>query len=160
MRIPGSRIVTSILSSIALAASTVVVALSAQAPPPSPAQTSAAPGVAAATPAAPTAEQVKPFLGDWNIQAESPQGPLAMALNLKDTAGKIVGQISSDMMPTQPITDITKAGESLVLKYALDFNGTPVPVMLTLTPAGETVKVAFDFAGGQFTMNGTGTKKK
>ena len=115
---------------------------------------------APAAPGAITAEQAKPFLGDWTIAAESPQGPLAMALNLKAADGKISGQISSDMMPQQAITDISKSGESLVLRYSLDFNGNAVPVVITLTGGGEKLSVAFDFADGAFAMNGTATKKK
>ena len=128
-------------------------------PPPAPPAAPAAP-TAPASAAGATAEQAKAFLGDWTLSAESPQGPLSMALSIKDTAGKVAGQISSDMMPMTAITDITKAGENLVLRYSLDFNGTAVPVAITLTGGGDNVKVAFDFADGQFTMNGTGTKKK
>ena len=37
------------------------------------------------------------------------------------------------MLPTQEITDITKAGEDLVLKYASDFQGQPFNVKITMT---------------------------
>ena len=60
----------------------------------------------------------------------------------------------------QAITDITKTGEMLTLKYSLDYQGNSVPVVITLTPAAETLKVSFDFAGGQFMLAGTATKKK
>ena len=60
---------------------------------------------------------------------------------------------------TTPISDISKAGESLVLKYAIDFQGTPVPIKITLTPAGEKMSFFFDAADGQFVLEGAATKK-
>jgi hypothetical protein len=114
-----------------------------------------------AAPAAVTPAQAAPFLGDWVVTAEGQQGPLTFALAVKVTDGKVAAEISSDQMPAkQAITDITKTGEILTLKYALDYQGNSVPVMITLTPAAETLKVSFDFAGGQFTLAGTGAKKK
>lgn len=115
----------------------------------------------AAAPAAATAAQAAPFIGDWVVATEGPQGPATFALTVKVTDGKVGAEISSERMPgKQAISDITKTGEALTLKYSLDFQGNAVPVVVTLTPAAETLKVTFDFAGGQFTMAGTGTKKK
>jgi len=54
---------------------------------------------------------------------------------------------------------VTKSGESLVLKYSLDFQGTPIPAKITMTPAGEKMNVSMDFADGQFTVDATATKK-
>src|SRR6185436_10352283 len=109
----------------------------------------------AQTPAAPTAAtpaQAAPFLGDWVVSAEGPQGPTTFSLTVKATDGKVGAEISSERMPDkQAITDVSKSGEALTLKYSLDFQGNAVPVVITLTPAAETLKVTFDFAGGQFT---------
>jgi hypothetical protein len=111
------------------------------------------------------AAQLKPedaakFMGGWALGMETPQGAMTMNLTLKADAGKVVGSITSDMAPeAQAITDITKAGEALVLKYMLDFQGTPIPAKITLTPAGEKMTVSFDFADGQFTLDGTAAKK-
>jgi len=111
------------------------------------------------------AAQVKPadvakFMGGWALGMETPQGAMTMNLTLKDDAGKVVGSITSDMAPdAQAITEVAKAGEALVLKYTLDFQGTPIPAKITLTPAGEKMTVSFDFADGQFVMDGTATKK-
>jgi len=111
------------------------------------------------------AAQIKPedaakFMGAWTLGMETPQGAMAMNLTLKDDAGKVVGSITSDMAPeAQAITDVSTAGEALVLKYMLDFQGTPIPAKITLTPAGEKMTVAFDFADGQFVIDGTAAKK-
>ena len=102
----------------------------------------------------------KPFMGGWTLGLETPQGALTMNLTLKDADGKVAGSLTSDIAPDpQAITDVSKAGESLVLKYQLDFQGTPIPAKITLTPAGEKMNVTFDFADGQFTVDGTAAKK-
>ena len=60
----------------------------------------------------------------------------------------------------QKVTDVTKKGNDLVLKFAGNFQGNPFDAMITLTPDGtDKCKVTFDINGGQFTMSGTGTKK-
>jgi hypothetical protein len=101
----------------------------------------------------------KPFLGGWILGMETPMGAVSFDLTVKDTDGKVTGQISSEIAPAQPITDVTKSGESLVLKYTLDFQGTPIPAKITMTPAGEKMTASLDFADGQFTLDANVTKK-
>jgi len=117
-----------------------------------------APGIAAA--------QIAPadagaFIGTWSLTLDSPQGPFEQSLILKDEAGKVVGEMSNQMQPeVQKVTDVTKEGENLVLKFAGNFQGNPFDAAITLTPDGtDKCKVSFDINGGQFTMSGTGTKK-
>ena len=60
----------------------------------------------------------------------------------------------------QKVTDVTKKGDDLILKFAGNFQGNAFDAMITLTPDGtDKVKVTFDINGGQFTMSGTGVKK-
>jgi hypothetical protein len=125
----------------------------AQTPPPAPTPAPAAP--TALTPADAAA-----LLGDWTIAAESPNGAASWLLTLKVADAKVVGEISSETTARTSVTDITKRGASVVLRYSFDYQGTPVPTSITLTPAGETLTVVFDFADGAFTMNGKATKKK
>ena len=109
--------------------------------------------------------QVKPedaakFMGGWALGMETPQGNMTMNLTVKDDNGKVAGSITSDMAPEpQAISDVTKAGETLVLRYSLDFQGQAIPAKITLTPDGDNMKVDFDFADGQFVLPGTATKK-
>jgi hypothetical protein len=97
------------------------------------------------------------FLGDWTLTMESPMGPAAIALSIKAESEKVVGEISSDMMPKTAITAIEKSGANLVLKYDFSYEGNAVPVVVTLTP-GDKIGASMDFAGGAFQMNGTATK--
>ena len=99
------------------------------------------------------------FIGTWAVNMDTPQGAFTMNLNLTDKGGKVAGEISADMLPTQEITDITKAGADLVLKYASDFQGQAFNVKITMSVEGPKGKVTFDAADGQFVMEGAATKK-
>jgi hypothetical protein len=103
---------------------------------------------------------VEKFIGVWTLGLETPQGAMSMDLTVKGEGGKVAADITSPLGPDkQVITDISKAGESLVLKYSLDMQGQAIPAKITLTPAGEKMNVNFDFADGQFAMDGTAAKK-
>ena len=117
-----------------------------------------APFVASAQSSLAVADAAK-FLGNWAVNMDTPQGAFTMNLNLTDKAGKVAGEISADQLPTQEITDITKAGENLVLKYASDFQGQAFNVKITMSVDGAKGKVTFDAADGQFVMDGAATKK-
>ena len=101
------------------------------------------------------------FMGTWTLTLESPQGAFEQSLVLKDEGGKVVGEMSNQMQPeVQKVTDITKAGANIVLKFAGNFQGNPFDAAITLEPDGsDKCKVTFDINGGQFTMSGTGAKK-
>lgn len=99
------------------------------------------------------------FLGTWAIDMNTPQGAFTMNLALTDKTGKVAGEISADVMPTQEITDITKAGEDLVLKYSSEVQGQSFNVKITMSVQGTKGKVTFDAADGQFVMEGDANKK-
>jgi hypothetical protein len=102
------------------------------------------------------------FMGEWTLTLESQQGSFEQTLSVKDDAGKVVAEISSQMQPeVQKITDVTKSGGNLVLKFAGSFQGNPFDAAITVTPDGpDKAKVSFDINGGQFTMVGAGTRTK
>jgi hypothetical protein len=106
----------------------------------------------------PTAEAAK-FMGAWVITLDSPQGPFSMTLTVSDNAGNTAAELTSDIMPAQTVTDISKAGNDLVLKYQGDFQGQAFAAKITLTPTDDKLGVNFDVMDGQFMMTGVGTKK-
>ena len=124
------------------------------------AQTAAGTASAPAAPAPLSPADATPLLGAWTIAAEGQQGPLAIDLVLKMEAGKVVGEITVPALEKTPVTDITKAGTAVILRYVFDYQGNGIPAKVTLTPAGETMAVVFEFADGAFTMNGTASRKK
>ena len=107
------------------------------------------------------AADAAPFMGGWTLGLDTPQGSVSMDLTIKDEAGKVAGSISAEpMMPgVTQITDITRDGAKLVLKYMLDFQGMSIPTVITLIPDGDKWKANFDFASGQFQVDGTAVKK-
>ena len=101
------------------------------------------------------------FMGSWTLALDTPQGNFEQSLVLKDEGGKVVGEMTNQMQPdTQKITDVSKKGDDLLLKFSGNFQGNPFDAVITLTPDGtDKCKVTFDVNSGMFTMNGTGTKK-
>lgn len=113
---------------------------------------------AAAAPAAVTPADAKPFLGDWTLTGESQMGPFVMALAMKVDAGKVVATLSSEMQPETTVTDITKVGTGIVLRYSLNFDGNAIPVVVTLATKADKLDANLSFADGAFEMAAVGTK--
>ena len=113
---------------------------------------------AAETPATPA--DVASLVGDWTIAMETPMGPASTLLTLRVEAGKVVADVSSDMIPKTTVNTVLKSGANIVVKYSIDFQGQAAPIVLTLTPKGESLAANFDFAGGMFQKDGVGTRKK
>jgi hypothetical protein len=100
------------------------------------------------------------FMGTWTMSMESPQGPFEQELALKDKDGKIIGELTNAVMAPQTITDISKSGADLVMKYEGNYQGNAFAATLTLSPDGANkAKVVFDVNSGMFTMSGSATKK-
>jgi hypothetical protein len=100
------------------------------------------------------------FAGEWTLTLDSPQGPFEQSLTFKDEDGKAIAELNNEMLGLTKVTDISKDGENVVLKYAGNFQGSPFDAAVTLTPDGtDKLKVTFDVNAGQFSMSGTGVKK-
>ncbi len=84
-----------------------------------------------------------------------------MDLTVKDDAGKLAASLMAPMIMTapQPVSDVSVAGKNLVLNYAFDYQGQSMPAAITIMPDGDKRKASFDFAGGQFVVEGTADKK-
>ena len=108
-----------------------------------------------------TAADAAPFLGDWTLAMQGPNGPGTFNLSVKVEDDKVVGEIGSDALPTQKVTSISKTEKSLVVNYSFPWEGNSIDAVVSLTP-GTDGKVAaqIDFAGGAYTMTGTATKKE
>src|SRR5436190_17874061 len=102
------------------------------------------------------------FMGNWELGLDSPQGHVDMNLALTDASGKVAAVMSTDAGPiagSVNITDVSIDAGKLVLKYELNVQGMPIPTEVTLVPDGEKWKANFNFAGGQFMVDGTAVKK-
>ena len=97
------------------------------------------------------------FMGMWSLSFESGQGPLDYSLDVKDMGGNVAATLNSDFFGESVVTDITKVGDDLTLKWDGDMQGQVIPLTLTLTPDGEGLKTMLDFAG-MAQMDGTVTR--
>jgi len=127
-----------------------------------------APTAALAAPASGVTEQARqataadaaPFVGDWSLTLQGPNGPGTFDLSVKVEGEKVLAEIASEQLPKQPITSITMADKTMVLGYSFTWEGNPVEAVVSLTPAAEGKTTAqIDFAGGAYVMTGTAAKK-
>jgi hypothetical protein len=108
-----------------------------------------------------TPADAAPFIGDWTMDLQGPNGPGTFDLTVKAEKEKVVADISVATMPAQAITDVTKADQSLVLSYTFNYEGNPVDAVVKLTPAPEgKTKAEIAFAQGAYIMTGTAAKKE
>ena len=116
---------------------------------------------AAAQPTVPAADAAK-FVGVWALTFEGgPQGAFVVTASVTTENGQTAAEVSSDFDPAPiKVKDISKAGDNLVLKYSAGPDGA-FAIKLSLTPDGEDkLKANLEAGDGQFSMPGTGAKKK
>ena len=105
-----------------------------------------------------TPDNAAAFLGNWTLNGTGANGPASFALTVKTEGGKVLAEITGPQMPRQAIADISKTATALVLAFNFDYQGNPVPVALTLTPADGKIGLYMDFAGGAYVLEGGATK--
>lgn len=123
----------------------------------------ATPEIAVGAQAAPTvsAADAAPFIGDWTLTLEGPQGPASFDLSVKLDGEKVSAVLTSDQMGTQPITGIAKADKALTLSYMFTYEGNPIDGLIRLTPGAEgKMGAQAEFAGGAYVMTGSAAKKE
>ena len=108
-----------------------------------------------------SAADAAPFVGDWTLAMQGPNGPATMGLAVKAEQEKVSAELSSEVMGAQAITSIAKAEKALVLSYSFTYDGNNVDAVIRLTPDADGKMAAqIDFAGGAYVMTGTATKKE
>jgi len=104
-----------------------------------------------------TPESAALFIGAWVIEAQGEMGPATFHVTVAAADGGVTADISSDFM-YQHVTDVRKQGEALVLRYSFDYDGTPVPAVMTLVRVEERMGAVIDFGAGAYVMQGAGTR--
>ena len=108
-----------------------------------------------------TAAELAPFLGDWTLTLQGPNGPGSFELSIRMEKDKPQADITNEATPKQPIADFTMAGKTLSLGYSFTWEGTPVSAVVSMTPSADgPMKAQIDFAGGAYVMSGTAAKKE
>lgn len=113
------------------------------------------------TPATPA--DAAPFLGDWTLALQGPNGPGNFDLTVRVEEQKVVGDIavSTGEMPKNFIPEVGMNDKTMELRYSFDYQGNQVAAVVALTPAADgKVNAQIDFAGGAYVMTGTATKKE
>jgi hypothetical protein len=105
------------------------------------------------------AQDAKAFLGDWVLTIEGRRGPQERPLNIKDTGGKLSAELGGGRGGPTAITDVTVKGSEAILKWNQEGPQGAIDIVMTLTLKDGALIVKQDFAGGQFSMTGTGKKK-
>jgi hypothetical protein len=83
-----------------------------------------------------------------------------MVLSIRSEKDKPAGDLSSEAMPKQAISDFSMADKTLVMNYSFTWEGNPVSAVISMTPAADgPMKAQIDFAGGAYVMTGTAAKK-
>ena len=83
------------------------------------------------------------FMGGWTLGLDTPQGSMAMTLELTDMAARSAAKLAAEAGPapgTTPITDISKDADKLVLRYTLNFQGMAIPAEIALGAGGRQVE--------------------
>jgi len=102
--------------------------------------------------------QAQEFLGSWNVAIQSEMGAFEMQLAIADQGGKVAATVGMAQMGNTSVTDITRAGEALVLTYSMDAQGQQIPVVVNLRPENQILRLNLNFAGGMFSATGTATR--
>jgi hypothetical protein len=100
--------------------------------------------------------QAQAFLGSWVIAMDTDFGPMTMNMSIENRDGKVAASVGSpELGGTVDVTDITREGEHLVLRYDIDAQGQYIDVSMSLEPAGENLTTYIEAAGGQFITTAT-----
>jgi hypothetical protein len=125
------------------------------------AQASDAVGSQAQGTAGVSAADAAPFLGEWTLALQGPNGPGTFTLWITAEKDKVSAEIASDTLARQPISTISMSGKTMVLGYSFAWEGNPVQAVASLTPDKDGKTAAqMDFAGGAYVMSGPATKKE
>lgn len=102
-----------------------------------------------------------PFLGEWTLALQGPNGPGTFTVTVSDEKGTVTAEIATEALGKQPITSISLADKKLLLGYSFTYEGNPVEAVVSLSPETDGKTAAqIDFAGGAYVMTGTATKKE
>jgi hypothetical protein len=102
--------------------------------------------------------EAQAFVGQWDLAIQSEMGPFSLDLEIADRGGKVTAVLGSPEVGSQEVTDITRAGEGLVLRHEFNQQGQIIPISLTLVPEGEALDAAVNVGDGMFTATGTATR--
>ena len=115
---------------------------------------------ATAQPSTLDASEARAFIGAWVISMESPRGGTRdQNVTIRDEDGKLAARIEGGRGGGIDVTDITTNGDRLVLSFERNGRRGTIDIVMTLTLDGDMIRATQEFAGGQFSVSGTGKKQ-
>ena len=102
----------------------------------------------------------KAWMGDWTLTIQGGRGPQERTITFKDAGGKVAATLGAGRRggPTD-ITDVSKKGNDVMLKFKQQGRGGETDVVMTLSMQSDgTLKVKQEANGN--TQEGTGKKKE
>ena len=98
-------------------------------------------------------------MGTWAIDVNTPGGPISVDLTVSEVDGAVAAEVGGGTSgsPMTAVSEITKNGSSLVMKYEANVQGAVTPITLTAEADGDALTANFD-AAGQL-LPGTGKRK-
>src|SRR5258708_28833476 len=121
--------------------------------------TAALQGVGQTSGQSPTAREGGPFRGDGVVTAAMQAMEATFVVSVKADGGKVTATVGSDLQPAVRVPAISMSGESLVLRYTVDYQGMPISTVMTLTPQGTALRVAMAMMDGQYEMLGSASRQ-
>src|SRR3954469_10096257 len=123
--------------------------------------TGQAPGQNAGAAAAPS------FVGDWVVTVAMGATQSTSIVSVKNDAGKLTATVTPEGQAPVAVPSVAVTNGSLVLKYTLDYQGTPISSVMTLTPettagaagAPGSARVQMAVMDGQYEMSGMAAKQ-
>src|SRR4051812_38880253 len=82
-------------------------------------------GLAQTSAPAPSAAQAAPFVGDWVTTVAMGANQSTSLVSVKSAAGKVTAPVTPEGQPPITAVAVAMAGNSLVLRYSVDMQGTP-----------------------------------
>ena len=106
-----------------------------------------------------TPADAQAFMGTWAINVDAGGAPISVDLVVTEADGEVAAEVGGGTSggPMSTVSEITKSGSSLVMKYEADLQGAATPITLTVEVDGDTLTANFDLAGQL--LPGTGTRK-
>ena len=100
----------------------------------------------------------KAWMGEWTLTIEGGRGAQERQLTIKDMSGKVAATLGGGRGGAIEITDVSKKGNDVVLKFKQQGRRGEADVVMTLALQTDgTLKVTQEVNGNA--QNGTGKKK-
>ena len=100
----------------------------------------------------------KAWMGEWALTIQGGRGPQERQLTIKDMGGKVVATLGGGRGGPIEISDVSKKGSDVVLKFKQQGRGGEADVVMTLSMQADGTLMVKNEVGGN-AQTGTGKKK-